>query len=215
MNKIVEKLQDYYKTDNVGTASVVVFEITAEDVFKEKMRSAWSGSYNEVAGLKPGKYVKLLIGNNVVMSNTDMEIQTNEYIISVANGHVLIGGLGLGMIVLPIQEKDDVKSITVVESNKDVIDLVTKYLPLNDKVTIVHGDIFKYAPTQKFDTIYCDIWTNITADNWPEMKTLTNKFMRHVNRENPRHILTHWRKTYVHDLYKQMNKQSRRWKSYY
>lgn len=50
------------------------------------------------------------------------------------------------MIIMAIQSKDTVKSITVVEKYKEVIDLVASQLPFNDKVRIINADVFEWKP---------------------------------------------------------------------
>jgi hypothetical protein len=113
-------------------------------------------------GVRPGKYARLVDTekHECVMSNTQMEQHTNMEFIRNAHGDVLIGGLGIGMILLAIQDLPQVNSILVLEKYQEVIDLVADQLPLNDKVKIIQADIFEYEPTQKFNTIYLDIWNN-------------------------------------------------------
>ena len=50
------------------------------------------------------------------------------------------------------------------KKNKEVIELIQKQLPLNEKVKIINEDVFNYKPTQKFNTIYMDIWNYINKD---------------------------------------------------
>ena len=71
------------------------------------------------------------------MSNTNMDFCCNAY------GDVLIGGLGIGMIILAIQDKSKVKSITVIEKNQEVIDIIAPQLKFNDKVKIICADVFE------------------------------------------------------------------------
>lgn len=75
-----------------------------------------------IEGITPGTYVRLIHGWDCVMSNTNMEKRTNMDFCCNAHGDVLIGGLGIGMIILAIQDKSEVKSITVIEKNQEVID---------------------------------------------------------------------------------------------
>ena len=42
--------------------------------------------------------------------------------------------------------------------------MIQKQLPLNEKVKIINEDVFNYKPTQKFNTIYMDIWNYINKD---------------------------------------------------
>jgi hypothetical protein len=69
-------------------------------------------------------YVRLVKkGEGVMMSDTPMERNTNYHILDKANGDVLIFGLGIGLIILPLLRKENVKSITVVELYQDLIDV--------------------------------------------------------------------------------------------
>ena len=115
-------------------------------------------------GISAGRYVKLSHKGECVMSDTDMEKRTNSSFVINAHGKVLIGGLGIGLILLAIQDKEEVGHITVVEKNKEVIELVGSQLPLNSKVHIVHDDVFEYKPLFKYNKIYMDIWNYINSD---------------------------------------------------
>ena len=115
------------------------------------------------------------------MSDTDMEKRTNAAFIRNSHGKVLIGGLGIGLIILAIQDKEEVEQIIVVEKNKEVIDLVGSQLPLNSKVAIVNDDVFEYKPDLKYNTIYMDIWNYINEDVYrEEMKPLINRYRKYL-----------------------------------
>lgn len=60
-----------------------------------------------------------------IMSNVPMEIETNRPILEAASGHVLINGLGLGMVPSALLSNPLVKKITVVELDKYVIALTS------------------------------------------------------------------------------------------
>ena len=183
------------------------FEIThlkmnEEMVKRERMNAAFGGadSYGEVYGLEPGTYVCLrdkrsIFRNNVIMSDTWMEQKTNREIIDKANGDVLIAGLGIGLITLPILKKKSVRTVTIIEKEQEIIDLVAPYLPTNSKVKIICADIFKWEPEQKYDTIYFDIWSSICGDNYPETKKLHKKYRNYLNRTNPKHYMDSWRRS--------------------
>lgn len=137
--------------------------------------------YAALHGIPTGKFVRLTHKGEVVMSNTDMEKRTNSSFVVNAHGNVLIGGLGIGLILLAIQDKEEVKQITVVEKNKEVIELVGNQLPLNSKVCIVHDDVFEYKPLFKYNTIYMDIWNYINSDVYQrEMKPLISRYRRYL-----------------------------------
>lgn len=136
-----------------------------------------------IRGIPPGTYINLRQGETIVMSDTPMEKRTNREFVLRAFGDVLIGGLGIGLILLAIQDKPQVKSITVIEKNKDVIDIVASQLPLSDKVKIIHDDVYTYKPEprQRFDIIYLDIWNWINSDIWEkEMKPLKFKYRKYL-----------------------------------
>lgn len=132
-------------------------------------------------GIPPGTYIRLINRCDCVMSDTPMEKETNRDFVRNAHGNVLIGGLGIGLIILAIQDKEDVKQITVVEKNREVIELVGKQLPLNSKVCIVNDDVFEYKPLLKYNTIYMDIWNYINEDVYNEqMKPLINRYRKYL-----------------------------------
>lgn len=147
--------------------------------------------------LPDGEYVRLISGSDCVMSNTPMEERTNRDFVIKANGDVFIAGLGIGLIVLAIQDKEEIKSITILEKYPEVIELVSKQLPLNKKVKIIQGDVFEYEFPKgtKFDTIYFDIWSWISDDIYnDEMKLLKKKYRkyRRLSKENPNVFMACW-----------------------
>lgn len=163
------------------------------EVLSEKEQNGWKLEKFEVknddllyafrSGVDPGNYIRLMHNGKLVMSDTDMEKRTNAEFCSKAHGDVLIGGLGIGLIVLAIQDKTEVNSITILECNQDVIDLVATQLPLNNKVKIVNADVFIWKPDKgiRYDTIYMDIWPLISKEIYQkEMRVLKKKFARYL-----------------------------------
>jgi len=143
-----------------------------------------------------GKYVRLMGSGECVMSNTSMEKRTNARFVMDAHGSVFIAGLGIGLIVLAIQDKAEVTSIIILEKFPEVIELVAKQLPLNDKVKIIQGDVFDYefAKGTKFDCLYFDIWNYVNSDVYKEMQLLKKKYRRFKRspRENPSSFMKCW-----------------------
>jgi len=125
-----------------------------------------------------GTYAQLFVGRQLMMSDTEAERISNTGIVHCARGHVLIAGLGLGMIVHPIAAKREVESITIVELSPHVIKLVATTLP--KKAKVVEGDIFEWKPPvgTKYDTIYFDIWPDITTDNLKDMTRLHRRYAK-------------------------------------
>ena len=150
------------------------FELTHFEIGKNDL-------YAILHGIPCGKFIKLTHRGEVVMSDTAMEKRTNRDFVVKAHGNVLIGGLGIGLILLAIQDKEDIEQITVVEKNKEVIELVGNQLPLNSKVNIVNDDVFEYKPLFKYNTIYMDIWNYINENIYnDQMKPLISRYRRYL-----------------------------------
>ena len=113
-------------------------------------------------------FLALLEKENVWMSLNPNEINTMKPYIEKAHGNVLVFGLGLGYYPFMVALKDDVKHITIIEKDKDIIDLFKENIFPNfknkEKVSIVHADAFDYLEKNKndasFDTVFVDIWHN-------------------------------------------------------
>lgn len=115
--------------------------------------------------------------NEVVMSNTPMEVITNRAAADMATGRVLINGLGLGMILHYILQKPEVTEVVVVEADLDVIVLVAPaFVNKGHNLTIVHADAFEYEPSGLFDFVWHDIWTYVSDENLEEMDALESKY---------------------------------------
>ena len=188
-SKMWKSVVDYIPEGQSGNVRIEHFEVTKEASDRTRMRACFRRSEY----VKEGKYARLVIDGSVVMSDTDMEKDTNWRAVRNAHGHVLIAGLGLGMIILPLLEKPEVKTITVIEKNPDVINLVYPYLK-SDKLTVINADIFEWKPvkTAKYDSIYFDIWTFITTESLPDIKKLHNKFKNRLNREDVNCWMDSW-----------------------
>ena len=150
-----------------------------------------------IDGIMPGKYIRLTHNGECVMSDTDMEQRTNLRFCSKAYGDIIIGGLGIGMIIMAIQDKPEVKSITVIEKNQEVIDLVASQLNFNEKVNIICADVFEWKPERgvKYDMAYMDIWNWINEDIYKkEMQPLKRKYERFLRSKdiNPNRFNECW-----------------------
>lgn len=137
-------------------------------------------------GTRNGTYSILKVQGGVVMSDTDMERRSNLGVILDAQGDVLIGGLGLGMIVCPLLRKPTVRTITVIELNPNVIALVEPHvrrwaadrnLDPGGRLAVVQADVYTWRPAkdQKFDAIYFDVWHDICEDNLIGIRRLHNR----------------------------------------
>ena len=131
---LYKKMADILSPIEVGEAKVVIM-----DYINKKL-----GFWETMSGIRNEKYAKLIVNGELVMSETPMEHRTNSNFVLDADEDVLIGGLGLGMIILAVQDKENVSSIIIVERSQDVIDAVAHQLPLNNKVKIICDNVFTY-----------------------------------------------------------------------
>lgn len=79
------------------------------------------------------------------MSNTPDEIRDFQSFVRKAKGKILINGLGLGVLLKALLEKEDVTQITVIEKSEDVIKLVSGSIT-DKRVSIINADAFEYKP---------------------------------------------------------------------
>jgi hypothetical protein len=79
-------------------------------------------------------------------------------------GKVLVAGLGLGLVTHELLNNIDVDSMTVIERNKDVIDLIFPLLPKAEgvKFQIINKDFYDFIheSEEDFDRIIVDLWTS-------------------------------------------------------
>ncbi len=99
------------------------------------------------------------------MNITPNEIETMDKAVKEAKGDVLVFGLGLGYFPFMALLKDDVKSITVIENDRNIINLFNKYLkdkfPHQEKLNIIFDDANNYLNKDyKADYVFVDLWHN-------------------------------------------------------
>jgi hypothetical protein len=163
---------EYLKDEKIGDWRIETFEIPEDYA---RMRNVFIK--NPLMKLEGGIYKKLINRiDGVVMSNTPMERKTHIEAINKAKGNVLVSGLGLGMYLQNIKDKEEVTSITVIEKSKEVIELIAKYFKDCQKIKIINEDIFNYTPDIKFEFAFLDIWSDISEDNLVEFDILRKKF---------------------------------------
>jgi spermidine synthase len=143
--------------------------------------------------VSPGMYAHLRVRGQLMMSDTHHEKMTNYEIVHRAYGRVLIAGLGIGMILVPILQKDEVTHVTVLEKEQGVIDLVGPKFQ-NPKLEIIHADVFDWQPPkdQKWNVIYFDIWGHTSSDDLKEMAQLKRKYAKRLDRSDGREYMACW-----------------------
>lgn len=120
---------------------------------------------------------------NIWMNISPNEINTMQSSINEAGGDVLVLGLGLGYYAFMVSIKPNVKSVTIIENDKNIIDIFNKnlfeFFPNKSKIKIVKDDAFLFTKNnnQKYDYIFVDLWHN-PEDGLPiylNFKTIENQ----------------------------------------
>ena len=126
-----------------------------------------SKDYKEYSAIgyfdKPFSYLALTNGNNIWMSLNPNEIETMKPFINKAKGNVLVLGLGLGYVPFMMALKDEVKHITIIEKDVDIINLFNQMIypsfKNKNKITIIKDDAISYTKhNHRYDYIFADLW---------------------------------------------------------
>jgi hypothetical protein len=121
-----------------------------------------------------------------VMSSNLFERLTNQNFINAAKGDVIVFGLGLGLILFPLLEDDEITSITVIDKSVDIIDNlgpIIKNYDVNNKLTIINGDVFTYYQQlneTKFDVMYFDYWNFVDSTIYNDMEILKELYKNNI-----------------------------------
>lgn len=131
------------------------------------------------------KYPALLENNTVWMSLDPDEINTMKPYIEKMHGDILVFGLGMGYFPYMASFNKNVKSITIIEKDKNIINIFNKYIapkldnPISFK--IINDDAFTYVKNKdmsNYDCMFMDIWHN-AEDGLPlfiKFKQLLNNY---------------------------------------
>ncbi len=115
-------------------------------------------------------FLALAKNNNVWMSITPHEINTMQESIDIVKGQVIVAGLGLGYYPFMVSNKNNVDKVTVLEKDREIIDLFNKNLlplfPNKNKIEIIYTDAFDYLKNNKADYYFVDLWHD-TIDGLP------------------------------------------------
>ena len=185
-----------------GNWKVETFEVTKQDAEMQRFQMFKSGR-----GVTEGTYKRLMRNGTVVMSNTPDEISDFRNFVRNATGNVLVNGLGIGVLLQALLNKEDIDKITVIEKSKNVIELVADTYLKDKRVEVINADAFEYKPTKtaRYNAVWHDIWDYITAENLPEMKKLTRKYGRKADYQES------WCRSKCEYAEKQSRKQTSGW----
>ncbi len=163
-----------------GRWSVKRFSVSNEDAKFSALRAAMKGR----GYVPPGEYTQLHCeGRGIVMSDTPDERRDHYEPVLRARGHVLINGLGIGMVLAAVLKKSEVTQVTVVELDPDVVALVGPAYEADSRVQIVTSSAYDYQPPkgERYGAVWHDIWDTICGDNLPEMTKLKRKYGRRAD----------------------------------
>lgn len=101
------------------------------------------------------------------MSTQFQELAQMDEVARKAKGKFLIGGLGLGVIAQLLTYQSKVESITVIERENDLIDLIGTFIDY--RINIINEDLFEYLKFIKsgqYDGAFFDIWQRTGEWTW-------------------------------------------------
>lgn len=152
-------------------------------------------NYKEITPMgyfkKEFPFLSLTENGLIWMSLIPHEINTMKTPIKEAKGDVLVLGLGLGYYAYMISLKEEVKKITIIESDQRIISLFNQYLiprfKYKEKINIIKNDAFNYLKdNHHHDFVFTDIYHNV-EDGLPlylKIKQFENKY--------PSTIFSYW-----------------------
>ena len=86
-----------------------------------------------------------------IMQDTTHEYDEHQPLWDNATGDVLIGGLGIGFVNQKLIDNPNVTSVTIVEKNQEVIDLVWNNCPKDGTFTIIQDALEVYRNFSYFE----------------------------------------------------------------
>jgi spermidine synthase len=103
-----------------------------------------------------------------------------------SRGHILVGGLGLGLY--PQYAMPHAESITVIEANSAIRNVVEPMvriaadahnIPLSIHISDIHSALSQ-PPTTQYDTVFLDTWDTLDASYLPVINRLRNLAISHL-----------------------------------
>lgn len=197
--------------ESIGVATVKKFSVDFDKAQKENLYSIMKRE-PYFMHIREGEYVKLIVNGELMMSDTNMERETNREFIRNAHGRVMIAGLGIGLILENLRDKvtdGSVTSIVVYEKYQDVIDLVGyRYNDL--PIEIRREDILEYKPQkgEMYDTIYFDIWPTISTENLKDIAMLHQRWKAHKPKDG---WMDSWMRYYLRNMRERERREENRY----
>lgn len=148
----------------------------SQDKGKDEMIPSQEKTYLSYA--EKDLMIPTLIQNRLIwMSLVPHELHTMEKPILEAHGDVLVYGVGLGYYAFMVSEKAEVKSVTIIEKDPQILSLFKRYFlphfPHLEKIKLIRGDALSYQKKRDIHYSYCfvDIYRG-EADGFPLFASL-------------------------------------------
>lgn len=121
----------------------------------------------------------------IVMSDTHSEHLEHKILWNGATGDVLVAGLGLGYVNEFLMNNPNITSVTIIEKNQEVINLVWPHCPKNQKFTLINDDIETWSPPNgsHWHFGWFDSWTSQSAftDYQSYQQFIRNKYQTYCD----------------------------------
>jgi len=144
----------------------------------ETTDNAWQQYLNMKGESSDTPYTVLLKDGCLIpiMQDSHAEYAEHQWLWDNAEGHVLIGGLGIGMCHQPLIDNPNVTAVTIVENSQDVIDLVWEHCTKDETFTLVHDDFESWTPEEgsAFGVVFADTWLVDNPLTQSDYRTLIN-----------------------------------------
>lgn len=177
-----------YPKGRIETDNYIIDRWSLNDITIDHINKSNTIASLYVDKFEKGKEHLLLVRKHegTMMSDHPSETITNQDFIDKAKGDVLVFGLGLGLIIFPLLNSPDIKSITIVEMDPHLPKVVGGIISPHDlhkKVKIEVGDAFTYFEKmndERYDTIYFDIWAKIDDNSFSDMDKLHSLYKKYL-----------------------------------
>lgn len=121
----------------------------------------------------------------VVMSDSIQEMELCSEFIKAAHGDVLSLGFGMGFVLPPLISKPEVNSVTVIEIENEILELIYSQLAPIEKTRVILDDAVLWKPDMAFDVIWedCDYdfeWTHekLVSTGFPSNRVRLEKYLK-------------------------------------
>ncbi|MDN7245384.1 hypothetical protein QWY16_18650 [Planococcus shenhongbingii] len=208
-NKMFHKLEasEYANTPYYQNIKIPRIQIGNSELKYEKYKPFEGFVSNDIIRTMEGRQIPqvgffetefqfpaVLENGRIWMTITPNEIETMKEPIEQAFGKVLTFGLGLGYYAYMVSEKDNVDSVTIVDSNENVIRLFKRHILPQfknaHKINIINADAFEFAQTRMaeghFDFAFMDLWHDVSDGLDMYLK------LKEYEKLSPETVFTYW-----------------------